>query len=367
MNIKDIDTPAIILDLDTVERNLRRYSDMAKENRKRLWPMIKTHKSTYLAALQKKYGADGFLCGTLDEAEALCQKGFDNIMYAYPVAGKASIDRVVRLSKKCRFFVRIDGIVGAEMLGEAALRERTVIDYTVIIDCGLHRFGVDPGDSVDLVKKLSRQNGLRYRGISTHPGHVYVASDGSKLHEYCSSERETMARAKTLLTEAGFPPELVTSGSTPTFFGSISDECINIYHPGNYIFNDAIQMSLGTATEEDCALRILTCIISHPSEKLFICDAGAKCLGLDTGAHGNDSIKGYGIVKGHPELTVISLSEEVGKLTFEGETTLKVGDIIEIIPNHSCSSANLTSWYRGLRGGKIEQMIETDIRGNSQK
>ena len=147
---------------------------------------------------------------------------------------------------------------------------------------------------------------------------------------------------------------------------SLADKNIGIYHPGNYVFNDCIQMSNGTATEDDCALTVLATIISHPSEHLFICDAGAKCLGLDQGAHGNASIIGHGRVKGHPEVIVAGLSEEVGKLKVSGETTLKVGDKIEIIPNHSCSTANLTEYYITKCGDTALNTITVDVRSNSQ-
>lgn len=132
-------------------------------------------------------------------------------------------------------------------------------------------------------------------------------------------------------------------------------------------YHDAIQLSTETATEQECALRVLASVISHPSERVYICDAGSKCLGLDQGAHGNTSIKGYGIVKGHPELTVAGLSEEVGKLHVYGETTLKVGDRIEIIPNHSCSSANLTNFLVGVRGDEVDHLISVDVRSNSTR
>jgi len=128
---------------------------------------------------------------------------------------------------------------------------------------------------------------------------------------------------------------------------------------------DNIQLSNGTARESDCALSVYATIISHPSEDLFICDAGSKCLGLDLGGHGNTAIKGYGYVKGHPELTVSGLSEEVGKLRVDGPTTLRIGDKIEIIPNHSCFVANLTSYLVGCRGDKVERLIKVDMRGNS--
>lgn len=367
MNINDLNTPAILLNLDAMEHNLKKYANEAKKYQKEIWPMIKTHKSTELARIQKEYGCSGFLCGTLDEAEALCEAGLSPLMYAYPVATNHSIERVCRLSQQCDFIIRIDTKEAAAIIDAGAKARNVKINYTMIIDSGLHRFGVSPKSAGDFATSLKQYDNLIFKGISTHPGHVYAASRAEDLPVYVEEETNAIATAVEALEKAGFHPEIISSGSTPTFFGSIDDKNIGIFHPGNYIFNDTIQMSTNTATEDECALYIMASVISHPSEDLFICDAGAKCLGLDQGAHGNSSIRGFGTVKDHPELVVYSLSEEVGKLHVEGTTDLKVGDTIFIIPNHSCSSANLTSYYIGVRGDRVERFISVDIRGNSKR
>ncbi len=367
MNIYDVYTPAILLNLDYMEYNLKKYSEAAAAHNKQLWPMIKTHKSTELARLQLEYGCTGFLCGTLDEAEALAADGVKNVMYAYPVATESSISRAVKLAQACNFIVRIDDLDAARAIDAGAAKAGVKLNYTVIVDSGLHRFGVTPEKVWEFAGAMKQFQHLQFKGISTHPGHVYGASCKADLPKYCEDERKSIATAATALRKAGYELEIISSGSTPTFWGSLDDENIQIYHPGNYIFNDAIQLSTQTATEEECALCVLASVISHPREDLYICDAGAKCLGLDQGAHGNGSIKGFGVVKGHPELTVYSLSEEVGKLRVEGATDLKVGDKILIIPNHSCSTANLTSYYVGVRGEEIDRLIAVDIRGNAAK
>lgn len=365
MTIFELETPAVLLDLDAMEANLRRYASAAAAHGKQLWPMTKTHKSLALAAAQESAGAAGFLCGTLDEVEALAAAGFRNLMYAYPVATEVSIRRVIRAAKACRLILRIDSLESAAALDAAAGAAGLCLEYTIIVDAGLHRFGVRPEEAGDFARKLTQYRHLDLKGISTHPGQVYGASSAAELPRYCAEEQASVATAVASLRAAGFEPEIVSSGSTPTFFGSIADENLTIYHPGNYIFNDAIQLSTETASESQCALSILASVISHPREDLFICDAGAKCLGLDRGAHGNQSIRGHGVVLGHPELTVADLSEEVGKLHAEGETKLRVGDKIRIIPNHACSSANLTSYYIGVRGEQTERVIPVDIRGNA--
>ena len=291
--------------------------------------------------------------------------GHKNLMYAYPVATEVSIRRVIRLAERSGLIVRIDGEQAARALNEAAKAAGVRVPYTIIIDSGLHRFGIPPREAGAFARELAKYEHLICRGFSTHPGHVYAASSGEELPAYCADECAAARAADASLRAAGFAPVIRSSGSTPTFWGSVADECLNIYHPGNYIFNDAIQLSTGTATEAQCALSVLASVISRPREDLFICDAGAKCLGLDKGAHGNQSIRGHGLVLGHPELTVADLSEEVGKLHADGPTDLQVGDKIRIVPNHACSSANLTSFYIGVRGERVERLIPVDIRGNS--
>jgi D-serine deaminase-like pyridoxal phosphate-dependent protein len=364
--IKDaLQTPAIILDLNKFENNLRTYQEAADKHGKQIWPMIKTHKSTEMAKIQKQTGVTGFLCGTLDECEKLCDAGLNHIMYAYPVASEPSISRVIALSKKCDFIIRADDPDGAKLLNDAAAKAGVTVNYTIIVDSGLHRFGVEVSQVVAFADKMKELKHLVLKGISTHPGHVYGCTSAKDVPAVVSDEKNTMKAAADALRAAGYKLDMVTSGSTPTFFDALDDENISVYHPGNYVFLDVIQMSIDRAKEDDCALTVLASVISHPKEDLYITDAGAKCLGLDQGAHANNSIKGFGYVKGHPELTVYSLSEEVGKLHVEGKTNLKVGDKIEIIPNHSCSTANLTNYYIGCRGDQVERIIPVDIRGNS--
>ena len=366
MKKTQLQTPAILVDLNILDNNIKRFQSLCNINGKQLWPMIKTHKSTEIVQMQEAAGATGFLCGTLDECEVICGLGVKNIMYAYPVASEVSIQRVIELAQKCNFIARIDNYAGAEMLNSAAKSVNVKVNYTIIIDCGLHRFGISPDKAEAFADSLKEFEALVLKGISTHPGHVYSSVKHEDIQQYVDQEKSAVKKAADALKAAGYFLELISSGSTPTFFGSVSDENINVFHPGNYVFNDNIQMSTNTSQVSDCALSVHATVISRPSEDLFICDAGAKCLGLDQGAHGNTALKGYGYVKGYPEITVYSLSEEVAKLRVEGSTTLKVGDTIEIIPNHACSAANLTSYLFGCRGDTVERLIPIDMRGNSR-
>ncbi len=367
MKVQELRTPAIMLDMDTMERHIKRFQDECNKNGKQIWPMIKTHKSLEIAKMQYDAGVTGFLCGTLDECEMLCEAGYKKIMYAYPIASRQSIDRVIAMTQKCDLIIRLDDIDGAKIINETAEMSGTAVSYTIIVDCGLHRFGMPAEKVVEFADALKDMKGLKFRGVSSHSGEVYASTSPSDVPMYAQKELTAIDTAVKLLRKAGYEPEIVSTGSTPTYFLTVSDPNINIYHPGNYIFNDYLQLSNGSIkSENDCSLTILATIISHPAEDRFICDAGAKCLGLDQGAHGNTNIVGHGKVKGHPEIVVDLLSEEVGKLKINGKTDLKVGDKIEIIPNHACSAANLTSFFITKRGDEIIGKISVDVRGNSR-
>ena len=364
MNIRELETPAILVDRPTLMHNLKRYQELCDANDKALWPMVKTHKSVELAKMQKEAGAGGFLCGTLDECEALCDAGLEPLMYAYPVADEVSCRRVVELAKRCKFCARLDDVDAAAALNAAAKEADVMVNYTIIVDCGFHRFGKKPEEIVALAEELKAFENLCLVGISTHPGHVYGDADPANMARYAADEVSALRAAAQALREAGFRVHVITSGSTPTFWGAAEEGVIDVFHPGNYVFQDCIQMANGTAQESDCALTVYATVISHPSPNLWICDAGAKCLGLDKGAHGNASVQGHGCIVGHPELSLDGLSEEVGKIHAHGETSLRVGDRIRIIPNHACSAANLTDWLILTEGDAVVGGIAVDARGN---
>ena len=374
----DIQTPAILVDLDILEQNIHHYHQLAANRNKTLWPMIKTHKSTEIARIQLKHGATGFLCGTLDECEAIYEnlaKGKNpsiGIMYAYPVASEPNISRVIELARQHNpFYIRIDSYEQAALLNQAATKADTCINCTVIVNSGLNRLGLTPHEAANLAAKLTGLKHMKFHGISTHPGHVYGETDSTGVTKIAAQETEAMMHAVAELTSLGITPKLITSGSTPTHAHAANSTVINCLHPGNYVFMDNMQIALGCATQEDCALTILTTIISAPRPGEYIIDAGSKCLGLDKGAHGNTKIKGYGRIKNLDEnmAQVSALSEEVGKITvdenYRDKINLNIGNKIEIIPNHACAAANNTSHYVAMRKGVFDRLINVDMRGNS--
>ncbi|WP_099192029.1 alanine racemase [Tepidibacter mesophilus] len=367
MNIYELQTPSFLLNLDILETNLKKVQRLCSENNKELWPMSKTHKSSYIAKLQKEYGAKGFLVGTIDEAEVFVSAGLDNICLAYPIVSRANIRRVIDLAKKARIILSFDGEDGAKLFNDELEKENLTIEYLIIINCGLNRLGVLPNDSSTLAKKISNYSNLKLIGISTHPGQVYSVLSGNEICKVSKQESQSLKIAKDNLISNSFNIAMVATGSTPTFFDAVADPNIDILRPGNYPFYDNIQLSLNVCQEKECSLTVLATIISKPKDDLFIIDVGSKCLGLDKGAHASNLINGFGKIKGHDELEVISLSEEVGKIKICSNTNLKIGDKVQIIPNHSCSCANMTDYIIGFRNDIVEKIINIDVRGNSIK
>ncbi len=367
MKLNELSTPNFILNLDVLENNLKVVQDLCNKYNKQLWPMTKTHKSSKIAKMQIECGASGLLVGTVDEAEAFVNEGIKNITFPYPIANIANIKRVIELSKRARIILSFDNIECAKTWNEELSNENITLEYFILINSGLNRLGVKTNELLFLANELKEYKNLKLVGISTHPGHVYSVSSASEVESISNQEIGVMSEAKNILISNGFDIEFVATGSTPTFFDVVDNDVFDILRPGNYTFYDNIQLSLDVCKEEDCSLTALGTIISRPSKDLFIVDVGSKCLGLDKGAHGSSLITGFGKVKGHDELNIIGLSEEVGKIEILGDTNFKVGDKIEIIPNHSCSCANMTSYVVGYRGDDVVEIIDIDVRGNSKK
>jgi D-serine deaminase-like pyridoxal phosphate-dependent protein len=365
MKIHELTTPSFLVDLDVLEANIHDMARLCKENHKALWPMTKTHKSSAIAKMQYEAGVGGFLTGTIDEAQRFIEKGYKNIMLAYPVASKENLQRIAALRKESNLIVALDGEAAAKALEDVLEEENLDINYLVIVDCGLHRFGVKPEKAVELAENLKKYRCLKFKGISTHPGHVYSSTNMKEVEKVAREERDALKRAKEALEEKEFKVEIVATGSTPTANPAAKSDVITALRPGNYVFYDNIQRSMGVVTEDRCALTVLATVISHPMEDVFMVDAGSKCLGLDKGAHGIALMRGFGYIKGHPELIITDLSEEVAKIKVEGDTDIKVGDKIRIIPNHSCSCANMTDYLIGHRNEKVEEIIYIDVRGGS--
>lgn len=365
MSITDLATPAVLVDLDILERNIKEVADAVRGHEKELWPMVKTHKSLEIAKMQHNAGASGFLCGTMEEAEMLVGRGgFKEIMLAYPVADKQNLQRCVKLCEKANLIFRVDSEETASLMSEAFEKARKSAYYVIKVDVGVHRFGVEPKKAGELAKDLSKYENLNLLGISTHPGHVYSSKSQEELKKDTLEALESLHIAYDDLRASGYDLKMITVGSTPSFQYDIEDGLVSHVHPGNYVYYDAMQVALGIVPLERCALTVLVAVTSRPRDRnAASINAGVKVFSRDVGGHEIKVVKGYGIVKRYPKAIVTLLSEEVGLIDIQEEPGIRVGEKVEIIPNHSCVVNNHTSYLIGHRGGIVERLIAVDARG----
>lgn len=359
MRYEAIDTPALVVDLDQVDRNLRRIQQAADQAGVKLRPHTKTHKSTYFAKRQLELGAQGLTCAKLGEAEALAAAGFDDILIAYPIIGPLKLERLGHLAKQLRrLIVSLDSeevAEGLSALGESLGRP---IEVYAEVDTGLHRVGRTPGeDALAFCRSLASCPGIRLSGLMAHAGPTWKAASDAELLAFAQQEVAAMVAIKEGL---GRPDLEISVGATPIAHLVAQTPGVTEMRPGTYIFGDRNLIGLGLATEADCAARVLTTVVSHPTPDRAVVDAGSKSLAMDPYKEG-----GHGHVVGRPELRVDRLSEEHGVLVMELGTPVQVGDRLEIIPNHVCPAVNLFDQMWGVRNGEVVGPIAIEGRGKN--
>ncbi|SCY80160.1 alanine racemase [Alkaliphilus peptidifermentans] len=364
MDIKNLETPCLVVDLDKLERNIEEMQRLADHHGVELWPMIKTHKSSYIVEKQMEAGGKGILTAKLSEAEKMVEANVKRIILAYPIIGENKLQRLIDLTKKAEIYCSIDSIAAATILNEKGIEAGIIFKCIIIVDSGLKRLGITPNTAGEFYRTIRNLSNVKIVGVATHGGHVYGAINKDDVKRAAREEINAVEVAAQQLQKEGINCEIIAIGSTPTVMAIENFGLIKQIRPGNYVFYDAVQVALGVVPEERCALSILATVISVPEEDRAIIDAGSKILCLDAGAHGNNNIVGYGRIKGKGSITVKGLSEELGKLQYDPkEISLKVGEIIEIIPNHACTAANMLDKIYGVRNGRVETEIIVSARG----
>ena len=366
LNAYHIDTPALLIDLDGVEKNLVNMQKKADAAGAMLRPHIKTHKIPELAQAQIQMGAVGVTTAKVSEAEVMADAGVDDIFIANQIVTPAKLQRLGALSKRVKLSVGLDSPAGAKLLSDAFCHSREKIDYIIEIDSGLNRCGVLPGrPAVELFKTIKAFPGIRFKGIFTHAGHVYGKQNIEQVKAVSSIESETMVETANCFKDLGVPPEVVSVGSTPTMRVWQGRGGVNEIRPGNYIFLDGMQIALGVADPQDCALTVMATVISRPAPDRAVIDAGSKVFALDKGAHGQEMLKGFGMVLNR-KAVLDRLSEEHGVMLLSPNEKLEIGERVRIIPNHACTVINLSDKAYGIREGKVETEFTIAGRGKVQ-
>lgn len=355
------DTPFIAVDLDVMERNIHSMAKLSQEANVKLRPHTKTHKSTYIAKMQIEAGACGITTAKLGEAEIMAEAGIDDILIAFPIMGKKKLERFARLLQKCDLKVALDDPIVAQGINDVGESLKRKIPIYIDVDTGLGRMGRSPKNSISPILELAKFPYIEIKGLMSHAGHAYSLVDEERVRSLAIEDAALLYETKLLLEKKGIDVEEISVGTTATARFLRETPYITEARPGMYVFNDRNVVGVGGAALADCAVSIYATVVSMPSQDRLIIDAGSKTLALDL-----TKGPGYGIIKGHENLILKKLFEEHGIVEIQGTTSLHVGDVVEIIPNHVCPVINLADEIYGLRKGGVEKIISIDCRGRSR-
>jgi D-serine deaminase-like pyridoxal phosphate-dependent protein len=358
-SLEDLPTPAVLIDLDVVERNIGAMQERARRAGVKLRPHAKTHKSPEIARLQLSAGAAGLTLAKTSEAEVFASLGFDDIFLAYPIFGADKARRLLALADRVRLRVGVDSLAGAQSLGDVFRAAGRRLPVLLKIDCGYHRVGVPPEAAVETARRIAELPGLAFAGVFTHGGQGYAARTSEQAAQAASDEGGAVSAAAGAVAAAGLPVGEVSLGSTPTVRASMTTSGVTECRPGTYVYNDFSQVSLGTAGLEDCAMTVLATVVSVPARDRAVVDAGSKTLSTDPLRPVAD---GHGLVMGRRS-RIARLSEEHGVIGVAEDESFRVGERVRILPNHACVVSNLHDRLVAVRRGRVEGQVTVAARG----
>ena len=355
-----IDTPSLILEESIMQQNIDEMAEMARGFGVVMRPHIKTHKSTVIAKRQLNAGAVGIMCAKLGEAEVFAEAGIRNIAIGYQIVGDLKIRRLLALMERAELTVALDSLVAAEALSTALHRENRALSVMLEVDTGHHRAGVLYGQTaVDLAVAMAGLPGLNLVGVMTHEGQA-SSQPPESIREVSLQAGKRLVDTAEAIRRAGPPIERVSVGSTPCAMHTPGVEGVTELRPGTYVFRDTMGFRYGIYGPDRCAVRYLATVASRPARDRAILDSGAKTLAAD----GSPGWPGFGYVVGHPDVRMDRLNEEHGVAILpEGEPGLELGDRVEIIPNHVCTSVNLHDRMIVVRDGVVVDEWRVDARG----
>jgi D-serine deaminase-like pyridoxal phosphate-dependent protein len=347
MHQDSLDTPALTVDLDRMEANLRRLQDYCNAHGLGLRPHIKTHKIPALARKQMALGAVGIACQKLGEAEVMVDAGLTDILIPYNLVGRTKLERLAALARRSRLTVAVDSPEAARPMAEFLAGQGVAVGAVVELTSELERCGVtDARTALALAREIASSRGLHFRGVMVYP----------------SSEKSMPLVTETLaaLKAEGLNHEMVSGGGTPTAYRSHAFPGLTEIRVGTYIFNDWSYVRDGVCTLEQCALRVIVAVVSAPVPGRVIIDGGTKTFSSDMGLP-------MGRVVEYPDAVIYKMSEEHGFVDVSRcSHAPRVGERVTVIPNHACGAVNMHDTLVGLRGESVEAVWKIEARGKVQ-
>jgi 3-hydroxy-D-aspartate aldolase len=349
--LDEVDTPALVLELDAFERNLKTLKGKLPP-RIRVRPHAKTHKSADIALRQVAEGAVGVCCQKVSEAQALIEGGVKDILVSNEVVGAAKIARLAAIAPKARVGVCVDNIQNVGDIAAAGAK----LDVYVELEVGMKRCGIPPGEgAVSLVKEIGKFPHLRFAGLHAYHGRAQHMRTMEERRKVIASASEKILEMKSMLKAAGIDCPIVTGAGSGTFMFEVESGTWDEIQPGSYVFMDADYARnewLPPLPRFEHALFILATVMSRPSDAYAILDCGLKGHSVDSGMPG---------VWQRPGLEYTHASDEHGFL--EGAGVPPLGEKVLLVPGHCDPTVNMYEWYVCVRGGKVEALWPVSARG----
>ncbi len=359
--VSELETPAVTVLMDVMEDNIQRVQAHLSKHGIANRPHIKTHKIPALGKLQMQAGASGITCQKIGEVEVFADANVaDDVLLTYNILGAAKTDRLMAVAKRLkRLAVVLDNDVVAKGLSAAAVRHQGEIPFLIECDTGMGRNGVQtPQAALDLARSAMRLRGMRFEGIMTFP----LKPPGASLTNPKLSAPGSLAffrEALKIFGQAGIPVPVISGGGTPAIWTVQDYPMLTEHRAGTCIYNDVMTVASGTATWDNCAMRVRATVVSRPTETRAVFDCGTKVLTSDT-----YTVSGHGHVMEYPDAVIPVLSEEHGVIDLSNaKKKPQVGEVIHIVPNHCCVVSNMVDEVYGVRGGKVEATWAVAARG----
>jgi D-serine deaminase-like pyridoxal phosphate-dependent protein len=362
--IAELDTPSVLVDLDVMERNMRRLAAYCREQGLHLRPHTKTHKIPELARQQLESGACGITVAKPGEARVMVEAGIQDVLVAYPIVSEVKARELAALAEEARISVSLDSIEAATALSRQATARGVRIRVLVEIDVGFGRCGVFHEDqALSLAQRIMDLPALEFRGLMFYPGHMLA--EEAEQRRLLIEVNERLDRVQEAFRRGGHAIECISGGSTPTAYMSHDFHGVTEIRPGMYVFNDRNMLTIKTCTLVDCAVSVIVTVVSTAVPARAIVDGGSKTFSSDGLLAG--SRKGYGLVLEDEGAKFVGVSEEHGHLDISGSTrSYRVGDRLSIIPNHVCATVNMHDQIYATRDGRVQNVWRVAGRGKVQ-
>ena len=346
----EFSTPAVVIDLDRVERNIARVQELCDSVGLANRPHIKTHKSPALARMQVAAGARGITCQKLGEAEVMVEGGLDDILISYNLIGEEKMRRLGRLLQRATVTVAADNAVTIAGLPNAAEIAGRPLDVVIECDTGRKRAGVETArEAVQLARDIQAQPRLSFAGLLFYP-----------TEQSWPQTQRFFDEAIEGIRALGLAPRIVSTGGTPNLQHIGELKGATEHRAGTYIFNDRMMLNCGSARPEDCALTVYSTVVSRAAPERGILDAGSKTLTADGG--GLDD--GFGTILEYPRAKIAAFAEEHGFIDLSASNARPlVGEVVRVVPNHVCVVVNMVDRMIAVRGDRVVDVLPVAARG----